>query len=90
VVGSGLFEVFQALLLAPLLSRISRKKTCFFIAKINQKDLTFLKKFLETGKMISVIDKRFPLQNTADAMRYLEEKHAQGKVVISVIEGNQT
>jgi len=90
VVVGGMFEVIQALLLAPLLSRISSKKTCLFIAKIRQKDLLFLKGLLETGKMVSVIDKRFSLQNTADAMRYLEERHAQGKVVISVSEGNQT
>ena len=47
VVGGGLARLFQAMLLAPLLSRIGNKKTRFFIANINQKDLVLLKGLLE-------------------------------------------
>jgi NADPH:quinone reductase-like Zn-dependent oxidoreductase len=82
--GGGAARILQALLLGPFLSRIGRKKIRFFIAKINQKDLVFLKDLLEAGKVTPVIDRRYPLSDGAEALRYLEEGHAQGKVVITV------
>jgi NADPH:quinone reductase-like Zn-dependent oxidoreductase len=82
--GGGVVRILQALLLGPLLSMIGRKKMCFFIANINQKDLVFLKDLLEAGKVVPVIDRRYPLSDAAEALRYLEEGHAQGKVVITV------
>jgi NADPH:quinone reductase-like Zn-dependent oxidoreductase len=84
IAGGGLPQIFQAMLLAPLLSRIGSKKTCFFIANINQKDLIFLKDLLEAGKVVPVIDRRYPLSDAAEALRYLEERHAQGKIVLTV------
>lgn len=54
------------------------------ITKANQSDLKFLKALLEAGKVVSVIDKVYPLSEVADAIRYLEEGHARGKVVITV------
>src|SRR6266568_7306421 len=84
VVGGGLARIFQAMLLAPLLSLIGSKKTCFFIANINQKDLVFLKELLEAGKVVPVIDRRYPLSDAAEALRYLEERHAQGKIVLTI------
>jgi NADPH:quinone reductase-like Zn-dependent oxidoreductase len=87
-VGGGLPQIFQAMLLAPLLSRIGSKKTCFFIADINQKDLVFLKELLEAGKVVPVIDRRYPLSDAAEAVRYLEEGHAQGKIVLTVVNGH--
>src|SRR6266704_2318819 len=90
IVGGGLAQIFQGMLLAPLLSRIGSKKTCFFIANINQKDLVSLKELLETGKVVPVIDRRYPLGGAAEALRYLQERHAQGKVVLTVEHGNGT
>ena len=90
LVGGGLVRIFQAMLLASLLSLISSKKTSFFIANINQKDLVFLKELLEAGKVVPVIDRRYPLSGVAEALRYLEEGHAQGKVVITVAHDNDT
>ncbi len=90
IVGGGLAQIFQGMLLAPLLSRIGSKKTCFFIANINQKDLVSLKDLLETGKVVPVIDRRYPLGGAAEALRYLQERHAQGKVVLTVEHGNGT
>jgi NADPH:quinone reductase-like Zn-dependent oxidoreductase len=84
IVGGGLAEIFQAMLLAPFLSLFGGKKTCFFIAKINTKDLVFLKDLLEAGKVVPVMDRRYLLSDAAKAVRYLEEGHAQGKVVITV------
>jgi NADPH:quinone reductase-like Zn-dependent oxidoreductase len=87
-VGGGLPQIFQAMLLAPLLSRIGSKKARFFIANINQQDLIFLKELLEAGKVVPVIDRRYPLSDAADAIRYLEEGHAQGKIVLTVEHSN--
>jgi NADPH:quinone reductase-like Zn-dependent oxidoreductase len=84
LVGGGVLQIFQGLLLAPLLSRVGSKKARFFIAKLIQKDLVFLKELLEAGKVVPVIDRRYPLSDTAEAIRYLEQGHAQGKIVITV------
>ena len=54
------------------------------IAKMNQKDLVYVKELLEAGKVVPVIERRYPLCETAEALRYLEEGHARGKVVITV------
>src|SRR6267143_447018 len=86
--GGGLPQIFQAMLLAPLLSRMGSKKMCFFMAKIKQKDLVLLKDLLETRKVVPVIDRRYLLSEVAEALRYLEEGHAQGKVVITVEHSN--
>jgi NADPH:quinone reductase-like Zn-dependent oxidoreductase len=53
-------------------------------AKPNQKDLVFMKELLEAGKVVPVIDRCYPLSETAEALRYLEEGHARGKIVITV------
>jgi NADPH:quinone reductase-like Zn-dependent oxidoreductase len=50
----------------------------------NQKDLLFVKELIETNKIAPVIDKRYTLQEVPEAIRYLEEGHAKGKVVIVV------
>ena len=52
-------------------------------ARINQEDLVVLM-LLEAGKVVPVIDRRYPLSETAEAFRYLGEGHARGKVVIAV------
>jgi NADPH:quinone reductase-like Zn-dependent oxidoreductase len=83
-IGGGLPQIFESLLLARFLSRMGRKKARFFIASINRENLTFLKDLVETGKVTPVIDRRYPLSDAADALRYLEQRHAQGKVVLTV------
>jgi NADPH:quinone reductase-like Zn-dependent oxidoreductase len=90
LVGGAVARIFQGVLLAPLLSRIGRKKMCFFVANINQKDLLFLKDLLETRKVVPVIDRRYALSDTAEALRYLEQRHAQGKIVLTVEHRNDT
>ena len=89
VLGGKLPQVFQALLWGPLISKTGSKKMGFMgIAKLNQKDLVLLKELLEAGKVKPMIDRRYPLSETAEAIRYLEEGHAQGKVVIEIQRGN--
>jgi len=83
-VWSGGRVSFQVMLLGPLLSLIGRKKIRFFLAKLNKTDLGLLADLLESGKVVPMIDRRYPLSETAEAVRYLEEGHARGKVVITV------
>jgi NADPH:quinone reductase-like Zn-dependent oxidoreductase len=79
--GSG---IIQAMTLGPLISKMGNKKMGFFIMKPNKKDLVFVKGLLEAGKVKPVIDRRYPLSEVPDALRYLEEGHAKGKIVITV------
>jgi len=83
VVGGGGVQILQALLVGSLLSLMGKKKMAFLMAKISQKDLVCLKDLLEAGKIAPVIDRRYPFTDVAEAIRYLEEGHAQGKVVIT-------
>jgi len=53
-------------------------------AKGNKKDLIIIKELLEAGKIVPVIDRRYPLSETAEAIRYLETGHTRGKVVITM------
>ncbi len=83
--GGSMAQIFQALLLGAWLSRTGDKKLgSMGVAKPDQKDLVFMKELLEAGKIIPVIDRCYPLSEAAEAIRYLEEEHAQGKVVITV------
>ena len=61
-----------------------RARMKWFIANPNPADMTLLKELLETEKITSVIDRSYPLAELPDAIRYLEEGHARGKVVITV------
>ncbi len=60
------------------------QKAVFFIAKLNKADMEILRELLESGKVKTIVDKRYELSQAADAFRYLGEGHAQGKVVITV------
>jgi NADPH:quinone reductase-like Zn-dependent oxidoreductase len=88
---SSMPRLFEHMVLGPLRSKTGNKKVGLMgIAKLNQKDLVFLKELAETGKVKPVIDRRYPLSKTADAIRYLEEGHARGKVVITVEHNDKT
>ena len=80
-----LSRLFQVLVLGAWASRTGRQHIGMMeTAKPNQHDLAFLKALLEAGTVVPVIDRRYPLSELADAIRYLEEGHARGKVVITV------
>ena len=83
--GGTMPQIFEALLLGPLVSRIVGKKLrSMGISKINQDDLAYLAELLKDGKIRAVIDRRYPLSQVAEAFRYVEGTHPQGKVVITV------
>ena len=77
-------QIFQAMLLGSWLSEKGGKKLGGFTARASQKDLLVLKELVEAGKVAPVIDRRYPLRETAEALRYLGAGHARGKVVITV------
>ncbi len=87
--GGSMAQMFQALLLGPLISMIGNKKMCALTAKSDQKDLVFIKKLIEAGKVKPVIDRRYPLREVPEALQYLWEGHARGKVVITVEYNNK-
>jgi len=65
-------------------SKLSSGKAVFFIADMNKDDLAFLRGLAEEGKLRSVIERRYPLEDAAEALRYMGEGHVQSKVVITV------
>jgi NADPH:quinone reductase-like Zn-dependent oxidoreductase len=84
-IGGSKSQVIQGILLGPVLSTIGSKKMGFMgIARPNQEDLVTVKELVEAGKVAPVIDRSYPLAGAAEAMGYLADGHAQGKVVITV------
>src|SRR5215207_1903079 len=73
-------RIIKALVLSPFVS----EKMASFTVKPNKEDLQFLKQLIEAGKLMPVIDRTYPLSEVPEAICYLEEGHARGKVVITV------
>lgn len=88
--GGSMSQMFQAILLGPIKSKSGGKTIRDFTAKPNKKDLVFVAKLLEAGKVTPVIDRCYPLGEVPEAIRYLEEGHAKGKVIITVTNDNKT
>ena len=89
--GGSMTQIVQGMLLGRLLSRIGSKKLDFMgIATTDQKDLVVIRELLEAGKVVPVIDRCYPLSEASEALRYLGQGHAKGKVVITVDHNNKT
>ena len=87
--GGSMAQIFQSMLMGSVMSETGGRKMSGVSAKPNQNDLIFVKELFEAGKVKSIIDRRYPLSEAAEALRYLGEGHARGKVVITV-EHNKT
>ncbi len=84
MVGGGMSHLFQTLVLGSLISIVSSKKMGLLAHKQNKKDLAFMAETFENEKLKPVIDKIYPLNETAKAFRYLADGHAKGKIVITM------
>ncbi len=88
-VGGSMIRLFQALLLRPLISKISKKNIRIVPLKQN-KDLAYMNELFEAGKVKPVIDRRYTLNEVSEALRYFGEGNHKGKVVITVEHNNKT
>ena len=73
-------RVIHTLLLSPFISQ----QMGMMLAELNKKDLTVLADMMQAGTVKPVIDRTYPLSQIADAIRYLEQGHARGKVIVTV------
>ena len=81
-------QMTQAMFQGPWISMTGSQKMGNMNLKPNKSDLVFMKELLEAGKVKPVIDRRYPLSEVPAAFRYLDEGHAQGKVVITVAQSD--
>jgi NADPH:quinone reductase-like Zn-dependent oxidoreductase len=89
--GGSMAGLYQVMFLGPLISITGSKKIGNVVpAGTIQNDLVYLKELLEAGKVVPVIDRRYPLSEVPEAVRYYGEGHSQGKVVITVTHNNKT
>jgi NADPH:quinone reductase-like Zn-dependent oxidoreductase len=86
--GGQLKGLFETMVLGSWVSRKGNKKLTSLSHQPNQDDLVFVAELMEAGKVKTVIDRCFPLEETAEAFRHYEAGHMQGKVVITVEQNN--
>lgn len=84
MVGGAMTQIIKSLLLGRLMS-FGSKKMLTLSAKSNQKDMEMIVKLAADGKIRPVIESRYPLDKAAEAMKYVSNGHARGKVVINVV-----
>jgi NADPH:quinone reductase-like Zn-dependent oxidoreductase len=86
VVGGpkSIIGMLGGLILTILVSLVVSQRYATFVAKVNSKDLEVIRQMMASGRVIPIIDQVFPLSKTADAMRYQDQGHARGKIVITV------
>jgi NADPH:quinone reductase-like Zn-dependent oxidoreductase len=84
VVGGAVGTMLQIFLLGPWIRRTSGKNVHVLAVQRNRKDLAAITELCEAGKIVPVIDRRYPLSEVPEALRYLGEGRAKGKVVITI------
>jgi NADPH:quinone reductase-like Zn-dependent oxidoreductase len=82
--GRGMIGILARLIAALVLSRIVSQKMVTFLARPIKEDLTVMRELMATGKVTPVIDRCYSLSEVGEAIRYLGEGHARGKVVITL------
>jgi NADPH:quinone reductase-like Zn-dependent oxidoreductase len=83
-VGGSTALIFQVLLIGPILRRTSGRNLRILGVPQNRKDLLAITELCEAGEIVPVIDRTFPFHEIPDALRYLDEGRAKGKVVITL------
>jgi NADPH:quinone reductase-like Zn-dependent oxidoreductase len=84
VSGGSLTQIFQAMLLGPIVAMGSGKTLGNVMAAPSANDLVVINGLIEAGKVHPIIDRCYPLNESAEAIRYLEEGHARGKIVVTI------
>lgn len=85
MVGGSSWKIFSVLILGFLISRFSSKKIGLMMGMPNKKeDMEFLTELYEAKKVMPIIDKKYSLDEAAEALKYLEDGHAIGKLIISM------
>jgi NADPH:quinone reductase-like Zn-dependent oxidoreductase len=82
--GGGGVQILQAMLLGAFISMTSRRRVANLMAVARKKDLVVLRDLLESGKIRPIIDRTVALRDVPDAIRYLEQEHARGKIVVTL------
>jgi len=88
--GGSVGSLLQILLLGPWIGRTTGKKIRILAVRPNLKDMGHMAELCEAGKLVPVIDRRYPLREVPEALRYLGEGRAKGKVVIILEHDNHT
>lgn len=83
-VGGSMATLLQVLLMGPFMGRADRKRIRILAVRLGVQHLAPIVQLLQSGKMTTIIDHRYPLNEVPEAMRYLGEGHAKGKVVVLV------
>lgn len=81
---SRIFRILVDMLFGLWISKTTNVKIKSFICNINQRDLLYIKELSDNHKVKPVIDRMYPLKETKDAIRYIEEGHAKGKIIITI------
>ena len=69
---------------ALVLTRFVSQRLVTFLARPNKKDLNIMHELMKSGKVTPVIDRRYSLSEVPEAIRYLEQRHARGKVIVTL------
>jgi NADPH:quinone reductase-like Zn-dependent oxidoreductase len=88
--GRWMISLLARLAAALVLSQVVSQRLVMVLAKPGQEDLTIMRELMESRKVTPVIDRSYTLSEVPEAIRYLEEGHARGKVVITVEQNNKT
>jgi NADPH:quinone reductase-like Zn-dependent oxidoreductase len=84
VAGGAINHLFRVMLRGPFASKKGGKQFTNLMAALKNSDLVYMSGLLASNKVIPVIDRCFPLSETAAALRYVEDRHVKGKVVITM------
>ena len=83
-VGGSVATLLQVLLIGPVIGRAAGKKIRLLAVRLGAQHLTPIVELHQAGKIATVIDRRYRLSEVSEALRYLGEGHAKGKVVVIV------
>ena len=86
IVGGSIATMLQAVFLGPLIRMFGGKKIAVLGVMPDTEDLAYMADLFEAGKVVPVVDRKYPLDEVPDALRYFGEGHPKGKIIITVEE----